>query len=264
MPITLTPFAHGDLCHGSTWTIDDEQWLAEQIALVAVGQSLHVERILAGANINPQPVFANAAQAAINSLTVPAGSPPYHRDGWLMQVISWLAAHTATPAGLISPPHMIQAHKGFDGLQLELSADEVQVTAAIVFEDKATDNARNTIRDEVWPDITELEAGKRDHVLIADLNALLRTRPQIDPDNAIRSIVWREVRHYRISITVGNTHADADGRMRLFNGYDVTAVGPVLKRRGETIHLEQLRQWMAQLANRVIEAIRRLEAPQDV
>jgi hypothetical protein len=214
MTIILTPFAHGDLCHGATWTIGDERWLAERIALVAVGQSLHVERVLAGANIGPPPVFATAVEYAIAALTLRDGAFPYHRDGWLLQVMSWLAAHTASPGGLISPPHMIQAHKGFDGLQLKLSGDGMTVSAAIVFEDKATDNPRDTIRDEVWPDIRDLEAGKRDNVLVADLNALLRTRPQINPDDVIRAIVWREVRHYRVSITVGDAHADDDGRAR--------------------------------------------------
>jgi hypothetical protein len=72
---------------------------------------------------------------------------------------------------------MILAHKGFDGLQLEIDTSNGFVTAAVIFEDKATDNPRDTIRDEVWPDFKLLEAGERENVLSADVSALLITRP---------------------------------------------------------------------------------------
>ena len=119
MPITLTPFEDGELCHGWSWTIADEEALARQIAIVAVGHSRHVERILAGAQLAPAPTTASSAKAAVKLLTV-AGNDPSHRDGWMFQVISWIAAHRATPGGLIRAPQMRLADKGFDGLQLEL------------------------------------------------------------------------------------------------------------------------------------------------
>jgi hypothetical protein len=53
MSITLTPVVDGTLCHGSCWTVADEVTLAEQIARIALGQSRHVEQILAGANLTP-------------------------------------------------------------------------------------------------------------------------------------------------------------------------------------------------------------------
>jgi hypothetical protein len=51
MPIKLTPFDHKSLCHGYTWTVCAEDRLAEQIAYIAMGQSLHVQKILTGANL---------------------------------------------------------------------------------------------------------------------------------------------------------------------------------------------------------------------
>lgn len=50
-----------------------------------------------------------------------------------------------------------KADKGFDGMQLELNEAGTAVIAIIVFGDKATDNARDTIRDDVWPGIIALE-----------------------------------------------------------------------------------------------------------
>lgn len=37
-------------------------------------------------------------------LTVAAGADPYHRDGWIFQVMSWIAAYRATPNSIIRPP----------------------------------------------------------------------------------------------------------------------------------------------------------------
>lgn len=148
MPITLTPYQYQELCHGHAWTIENEDVLAEQIASVALGYAFHVQKIIAGARLTLQPVPVRQAEEAIKLLTV-NGDTPWHRDGWMFQVISWLAARCAAPDGIIRVPQMIHADKGFDGLQIELDSETGLVTAAIIFEDKATDNPRDTIRDEV-------------------------------------------------------------------------------------------------------------------
>ena len=59
-----------------------------------------------------------------------------------------------------------------------------------------------------------------------------------------------------MSITVGDTHADAFGRERLFDGYEAVAAGAVGRRRGETLHLTDLRPWMDQFARRVEAALK--------
>jgi hypothetical protein len=259
MSVTLTPFADGDLCHGSSWAVEDEGLLARHIARIAVGQSRHVERILAGAVLGPLPTLAASAAGAIEMLTV-VGDDPSHRDGWMFQAMSWVAAHRATPGGIIRAPHMILADKGFDGLQLELDAQGESVTAAIIFEDKATDNPRAMIRDKVWPEFASLEAGGQAHVLTAEVISLLRTQPGIDPDAAIANVIWMQARHYRVSITVGDGHADVAGRQRLFLGYDGIAPGAAVRRRGEIFVVQNLRPWMAQLAARSILAVTDLVA----
>ncbi|ESX56206.1 hypothetical protein X761_12715 [Mesorhizobium sp. LSHC424B00] len=187
------------------------------------------------------------------------GADPWHRDGWMFQAMSWIAAHRATPGGVISFPHLIQAHKGFDGLQIEYDPATGRVTAAIVFEDKATSNPRDTIRDDVWTDFKALEAGDRENVLVADLTALLRTRPGIDADAAVETIIWKETRRYRVCITIGEAHATAEGRGRLFEGYNDIAPGHVGRRRGETLVIQNLRPWMEQLAQKAIAVVRSRE-----
>ena len=152
------------------------------------------------------------------------------------------------------------AAKGFDGLELQVDNDSQVVTAAVIFEDKATSNPRDTIRDEVWPEFTKTENGARDNILTAEVVALLRTRPALDPDRAIQNVIWGRVRHYRISITVGATHRGDEGRRRLFRGYDTAADGSVGRRRGEVLEIINLRPWMTKLAERAIGSIHDLVA----
>lgn len=252
MTVVLTNFADGDLCQGCAWSINDVEGLAKHVARVALGQSRHVAKILAGLNNSPPPTTGAARTAAIKLLTVPESSDPWHRDGWIFQTMSWLVATQANPNSLTRAPHMILAHKGFDGLQLEFDATAGLITAAIIFEDKATSNPRQTITSEVWPEFKLLEGGDRENVLTADVSSLLGTRPDIDPDKAIEKIIWKQARRYRLSITVSETHTSANGRKQLFKGYDQIASGDVLRRRGEIFHVEQLRPWMKSFAAKAI------------
>lgn len=93
MPLTLTPVTHGKLCHGSRWIVSDEDDLASKVAHIALGRSRHVAAILANIDKKKPATRADAAQGAIKLLTVPNGSKPHHRDGWIFQAISWIAAH---------------------------------------------------------------------------------------------------------------------------------------------------------------------------
>jgi hypothetical protein len=93
-------------------------------------------------------------------------------------------------------------------------------------------------------------------VLTAEVVALLEREPNINVDDAIQNIIWKQSRRYRVSITVGHGHGDEAGRRRLFRGYDAVATGAVRRRRGETFLITELRAWMAQLANRATVAVR--------
>jgi hypothetical protein len=254
VPLALTPFECDAVCYGNTWIVEDKDFLAEQIAKVALGQSHHVEKILSGASIGVINTPQSVILGAINLLTV-NDADPWHRDGWMFQVMSWIAAHKASPGSIIHPPHMILAHKGFDGLQLQLDETSGLVSAAIIFEDKATDNSRSTIRDEVWPAFLEIESGARDNILTAEVVALLRTRRDIDSDVTIQNIIWKQARQYRLSITVGQTHNSDAGRRRLFKHYDIKASGDIQRRRAETFFVQQLREWMADLAAKAIVVV---------
>lgn len=260
MTLTLTPTDHGELCHGWSWTIDDEDLLAERVARIVLGQYRHVAKILAGAGVPGPAANAEQANAAIKHLTLAEGAEPWHRDGWLFQAISWIAAHQQPSASLTRMPHIRKADKGFDGMQLELNEAGTAVTAVVVFEDKATDNARSTIRDDVWPGIVALEKGERLNELSQEVSGMLDARavadPEFDLDTAIANILWQDARHYRVSITINDTHNNANARAQLFKGFDDSAPGVAGRRRADTIYLPAMRSWMTSFAARVIAKIK--------
>jgi hypothetical protein len=259
MALTLSSIDHGDLCHGWAWRVDDEALLAERVARIALGQYRHVAKILAGAGVPGPIASAEQARAAIKQLTVAADADPWDRDGWVFQAISWIAALQAPSAALTRMPHIRKSDKGFDGLQLQLSDDGTAIASVVVFEDKATDNARKTIREEVWPGIVALERGDRLNELSHEVSGMLGARAEVDPsfdlDAAIAKTLWHEARRYRVSITVADSHTSEIKRAGLFKGFDESAPGAVHRRRADTIHLPALRQWMRGFSERVIAAI---------
>ena len=259
MPIHLTPIAHKALLHGYTWEVADENLLAELIARVALGQARHVNKILQKIAATPPLPVDSAFDAAMEMLTVPAGEEPWHRDGWIFQVMSWLSAVKAEPTSLVNTPQMILAQKGFDGIQIDFDVVGA-VSAVIIFEDKATDNPRKTIREDVWPEFQAFESGTGMNVLVAEVAGLLEKRPGLDVDEAISRIIWKDARHFRVSITVGDSHCTDEGRGRLFKDYDTAVVGDVKRRRGETFHISDLRSWMALIAAKASTRIAAMKA----
>lgn len=175
----------------------------------------------------------------------------------LFQAISWVAAHKASGAGksIFSLPHQIPAHKGFDGLQVELDNKE-KLSGLIIFEDKATDNPRSTITQDVWPELDLLHKDKRQTELMQETTALLQRAKVDDPDEIIEGIVWKQIRRFRVSITGAAGHDSEPKLSDLFKGYDGVVPGKdVSLRRAEVICLGDLRPWMQKFAKRVRDAI---------
>ncbi len=259
MPIQLTAIRHSDLLHGYTWQVPNEQLLAELIAHVALGQARHVRKILLSiGDAFPLPEDDVIVTAA-DMFTVATGTEPWHRDGWMFQVMSWLAAIKVSPDSIIAAPQMIKAQKGFDGLQLDFDSSTGLISAVVIFEDKATDNPRGTIQGQVWPDFERMESGDRANVLVAEVTGLLEKCPAIDVDDVIRKVLWKDARHFRVSITIQDTHSTSAGRARLFKDYDTTVRGDIKRRRGETFYVGDLRAWMSSIANKAIDHLTSLK-----
>ncbi|QJC56149.1 hypothetical protein HC248_01435 [Polaromonas vacuolata] len=252
MPIHLTPFVHDPLWGGNTWSVPNDDELASWIAWVAVGQAHHIATILhAAMPSGPLPTNADAKADAIALLTQ-AGADPSHRDGWMFQVMSWLAAHRNTPGALIALPHLIHAEKGLDGLEILLDASHA-VVATVIFEDKATKNSRKTIREDVWPEFQKFETGLGVNRMTQQATGILAAAQHPAPSEAASKIVWKTSRRYRVSITAENSTLDS--RKSLFKDYETTVPGVIERRRAEVFVVGDLRTWMAKLATNSIAQV---------
>lgn len=257
MPLSFTPISDEQRWTGSTWSVDDEDTLAELIARVALGQSLTVQSILH--ELRNTPVSPTAGfEGAKATLTALTEEDIFHRDGWVFQVMAWIAAHQLYRAALIHAPHIRRADKGTDGLIIEFK--DGGIAHVVICEEKATEHPRNRVRDSVWPEFKTFESGRRDNELIAAVSDMLAKKGGESTDAMVASIFWDKQRAYRVSTTVGATHATDAGRKRLFKGYDETISGEVSRRRAETLHLTDIRPWLAQISDKALGWIEDAEA----
>jgi len=256
MPIKLNKYQLDDLCWGYDWQIEDENLLVKLVAQVLIGWERHVSKVLQGLEVKKMQGGKNAIEDAVKKLTVTAGDEPWHRDGLIFQIFSWIAANVAADnCVIIRSPHLIPAQKGFDGLELSINANSNSVTSVTIFEDKATTSPRATVRDKVWPEFSSFNAGERESELMQEVCTMLTTRPDLllDVDSSIENLMWDQIRCFRISITVDKEHIEENAKKSLLKGYDNFVEGDVEKRRAELVNIPDLRLWMEQFCQCVIE-----------
>ncbi|RFT11162.1 hypothetical protein DYB39_09350 [Providencia rettgeri] len=253
MPISFKPIEEKDSWFGTAWSIEDEDELASIIARVAIGQTRVAEKILKATSYSPVNYPKSGYDAARQLLTVKSGEKPYHRDGWVFQIISWVAAHKSYINAHIRVPQMIKADKGLDGFLIE--TDSKGITKAVILEDKATEHPRNKIKNSVLPEFETFEKGERDNELIASVVSLLERSGCADPDSVVAEILWDEKRAYRIAVTVGDSHSTKSGLRSLFKDYDVSVVGDWGKRRADILHHNSFRNWIDTLSQKAINII---------
>lgn len=255
MPLQQTICPPCDECHGYQWLIQNEDYLAQLVAKLLMGQYRHVQKILG--NDDPGRA-ALIGQEGINDLikkmTATTDTEIYHRDGWVFQMITWIAAKLIEPGLMSAPPQSQSAMPGLDNLFVR--AEGNKVTQVVIGEDKATINERDTVRKKVWPELKDFETGRRDHELLNEITPILeRNSGELDVDECLVSLFWEQIRAYRVCITV-ETPKDANTRKRLFKDYDKVAAGPINKRCAETFVVGPLRPWMDSFCGKVINELR--------
>lgn len=253
MPLILTPLHKNIVSEGHSWTVNDETMLAKLIAHVALGQSRTVVKVLSDLGDKPKKGPRSAVKGARKLLEAKTKEEEYHRDGWMFQVISWIAAHLEDPNRLIRAPHMIWAHKGLDGLMVEMDGSDA--VALVICEEKATGEPRKTIRDKVWPEFTDFETGVRDNELVAEVTTLLERHGELDCDAIIEATLWDEKRAYRVAVTGEKFRLKESSQLKLFRGFDVAVQGDLSKRRSAIMIVDDLRLWMKTLAGTALEYV---------
>jgi len=254
--IRFTSISDSNIWLGVDWAITDEDKVAELVARVALGQSQHATKIISSLTPTPPSPPETAKAGAIRLLTAKDLEKPYHRDGWLFQVLTWIAAHFHRSQTLKSSPHMIPAHKGFDGLELRVNKDLTSVSSVIICEQEATKKPRNKITSQVWPEFGSLESGERDNELIAEVTTILAKNGSINADEAVAAILWNQSRSFCVSVTVDDEHNSEAGRKALFGGYDKQIPnGNVERRAAETFYKPDMRVWMENFAQKAIKVV---------
>lgn len=203
------------------------------------------------------PTTQGAIKGGKKLLTVAAGGEPYHRDGWMFQVMSWLAAQARTPGALLNVPHMIHAHKGLDGLQVDINASH-NISAVIIFEDKATTDPRAMVTNKVWPEFKGFESGDNEHLITSEATSLLARANHPDPETAVAEVMWSQTRRFRLSIT--DEISTDTSQLKLFKGYADAVGGNTERRRAEVFVVNDLRTWMEDVAKRAIQEIEKIAA----
>lgn len=244
-------------CQGITFTITDEDALAQAVAHVLAQEYAMAQSILLGVAIAESGDAITLETEEIDDIVLRRLKPPvdYHRDGFLFQLIMWLAAHLDLDEGdLVALPHAQASAKGQDSIVVHRSGDAV--VALSICEDKATENPRDTVRDEVWPDIRVYERGGRRDELRSNIITTLGLGgvPRDEAIALVRRISWGRSRRYRVRVTIETTRAT-----ELFKGFDKVVAGGTERRRGETVHLPGLRAWMSNFAVKVEAELRRFD-----
>lgn len=190
----------------------------------------------------------------IEDIVIRRLKPPvdYHRDGFLFQLMMWLATHLDLETGdLVALPHAQASRKGQDSIVVHRA--DGAVVALSICEDKATENPRDTVREEVWPEIEAYEAGGRRDELRSNVIATLGLGgvPADEAAALVRRISWEGRRRYRVRVTV-----ERERSKKLFKGFDGLVTGEVERRRGETVQIPLLRDWMTDLAQKIETELR--------
>ena len=194
------------------WTIEDEDYLADVVALVALGQARHAAALIS--TLSPIETVITQEQlrnAAISRVEIEPGTPQqeaarrWQRDGLLFEILSWIAL-VETHIGkhyLILDPHLTSTTQGLDGLLLELDPETLDVIRAVIVEDKCSEHPRRTFRELVMPAFEEHHANGRAPDLVAAAASLLHhlEGPEAATSRA-SAILDINLRGYRASIAL--------------------------------------------------------------
>lgn len=240
-------------CQGIEFEVTDIDAVAKTIALVLIQEYDLASRLVTG-DYPPSNVISLASED-IEDIILRRLHPKdvYHRDGFLFQLMMWLAAHLDLQDGdLVALPHSQGSAKGQDSIVVHRSTDAV--VALTICEDKATENPRDMVRNEVWPEIKEYEQGGRRDELRSNIIATLGIGgiPSAEAQNLIRGISWGGKRRYRVRVTVEPNQRTS----KLFKGFEEIVNGHNEMRRGETTTLPSMRNWMTTLAEKIENELR--------
>ena len=258
-------------CVGSKWTVDNEDQLAKLIAIVVMGQALEAARIIE--TLSPaQPAFTNddlKNEAVVkftvqeHSQTPRIGYPRYQRDGLIFEIISWVAAKQVSgDRCFLKDPHISATSQGLDGIMIELSDDRSELLKSTIFEDKCTENPRNTFRNNVMPGFLERHSNKRSADVVAAAASLIQLSGATNSQamSMAKKVFDNDCRQYRAGFSLTRNFDNSQAQKSLFKGYKKIKDIDREQRIGACFIVDnELRDWFDIMAIKIITFIHQFD-----
>ena len=286
MPITQSQLTSTE-CILTEWSIDPAKrdQLVTILAYLYLRQEQNAERIIETLETRTRSSTERVLPNAITKLTAPKPADVelsqngdederkkaadsikvsiWHRDGHLFQYLSWVVARLVNPNDILTPPHVRQADKGFDGFIIELDNAQKRVLKVILCEDKASQNPRNLVTKQggVWDEIRSICEGEREDEVSSALTTLLKAVPDLsgeELEDSVDAIFWEKIRQFRVSIATGEDQRGATNFAHLVAGFDNVALGALSSRIGGVLPFGDVRNGLHQLAQEVIEKLQNI------
>ena len=236
--------------------IKNEEEVAEYIAKIVLGHYAHVKRIINALSASNPVITDSDLDIAIERLEKKGKTLKEieKRDGWVFQIISWLALFFENKGQNFhcQQPHDAPAQHGLDGVAILLNK-ELKIENIIITEDKCTEHQRVVIPD-IWKEFTDFEKGIHNNQLINRISALLENLDggKILEENK-NDIYKNEIRKYRVGINRNASYEKIEKRKKLFKGYDDCVHGETADRRcASTIYKDDIRNWMGEMCEKAI------------
>ncbi len=263
-------------CDGDRWLVKNQTRLARIIAIVALGQASHAAHIIREL-LPTSPAFHDddlfrEAKIKLTRQDVPSkpriGYPQWQRDGFVFEVISWVAARQENGSrSLLRDPHISSTAQGLDGLMIELSDDRSTVKKTTIFEDKCTDNPRETFVQKVMPAFVERHGKARGAELVATASALIRMAG-VDESVAAQvaaGVLDLNLRRYRAAFALTQSSDSQAERQKLFKGYDGLNGLSAQQRIGAGLIVNgNLREWFDEIAAEAVSYLNELGGSSNV
>lgn len=280
MPIALSPRSSVE-CNLSEWSIDPgtRDQLVTVLAYLYLQQEQNAARVIEALEPRARSSTERVLPNAIEKLTAPKSADLellqygneaeqkkasdrikvsiWHRDGHLFQYVSWLVARLVSPTSILTPPHVRQADKGFDGFIIEMDEAQKHVLKVVLCEDKASQNPRTLITKKkgVWEEITSIQGGEREDEVVSSLTTLLKAVPDLsgeELEDAVDTIFWEKIRQFRVSVATGEDQRGANDFAHLVAGFEDVALGALESRVAGILPFEDVRVGLSELAQGVI------------
>ena len=286
MPLTLSQRSSTE-CDLSEWSIEPgkREQLVTVLAYLYLQQEQNAQRVIEILETRALSSTERVLPNAIEKLTAPkqadldllehgdvdeqtkAGNrievSVWHRDGHLFQYVSWVVARMASPLSILTPPHVRQADKGFDGFMIDLDEAQKHVLKVVLCEDKASVAPRPLITGSVWKEITSIQDGEREDEVLSSLTTLLKAVPNLSAEeleDAVDVIFWDKIRQFRVSVATGEDQRGVDDFAHLVAGFENVALGALESRIGGVLPFDDVRDGLNQLAQDVIAKLQQISS----